>query len=506
VAGRPGWTWAARVAWAAALFLVALYLSLAGGIGGFDEGWFLQVLRRVSEGEALYRDVWFGATPLSAYLGAGLVWTFGVDVVVLKALTAACLAGTVLLALRLAVQAGSPRPPVVLAVALLVYAARATAAYNAVAGVAFLATFTLALDGWRRRQGGSGRSHVELTMAGAAAGLCFMAKQNVGALAMAAVLLAAVGPAEVPLRRRAARMIAPVGAFLATSFLLIVPVWLRGGLPGLVDYGLLRKEGYIDIGGISYLEGLGQSLGQGAVVPSLYWTAPFILLPAVLVGLAVAFRGARGRERARAWVVLVFSAASALALFPRADRRHLYIALPAILVGAVYLWNRFRANLRPPWVLGLRAGALAWTTTGLVALLLLPIVQVRSGEWQVSTIPRFGLALVRPGVQASALRAAEAFATRRQGRTLLLSPKAGFYYLVTGVQNPTPYDVPLMSALGRRGEQEVIAAIARREIEYVCVDWGGLTSFGPQRPERLERFVRRGLTKEGRLGFCTLYR
>jgi hypothetical protein len=177
VTRRPGLVWAA---WGAGLFLVALYLSLAHGFGRGGEGWFLQVLRRVTEGEALYRDVWFGATPLSAYLGAGLVWAFGVDLVVLKALTAACLAGTVLLALRLAVQVGSPRLPMVMALALLVYADRIAAAYNAVAGVAFLVAFTLALDGQRRGQDAPGRNPMELTMAGAAAGLCFMAKQNVG--------------------------------------------------------------------------------------------------------------------------------------------------------------------------------------------------------------------------------------------------------------------------------------------------------------------------------------
>jgi hypothetical protein len=275
----------------------------------------------------------------------------------------------------------------------------------------------------------------------------------------------------------------------------------------LVDYGLLRKQGYIELGGISYLEGLLRSLRQGPVgVANLYGAAPFILPPVVLVGLALAFLRLRDRERALAWVVLVFSAASALTLFPRADRVHLYFALPAILVGAVYLWNRFRANLRPAGVLGLRVGALAWTTTGLVVLLLLPIVQVGSGEWQVSTIPRFRFALVRPAVEASALRTSRAFAARQPGPTLLLSPRAGFFYLVTGVQNPTPYDVPLMSALGRRGEEEVIAAIERGEVAYVCADWRGLTGHGPQRPWRLESFVRRELRKEVNLGFCTLYR
>ena len=42
--------------------------SWTRGVNITDESWFLQVLYRVSSGGVLYRDMFFGATPLSVYL------------------------------------------------------------------------------------------------------------------------------------------------------------------------------------------------------------------------------------------------------------------------------------------------------------------------------------------------------------------------------------------------------------------------------------------------------
>src|SRR5687768_11608301 len=51
---------------AVAILLTCLLLALAPRINAADESWFLQVAYRLATGDVLYRDVFYGATPLSA--------------------------------------------------------------------------------------------------------------------------------------------------------------------------------------------------------------------------------------------------------------------------------------------------------------------------------------------------------------------------------------------------------------------------------------------------------
>ena len=49
-----------------ALTLVGALYSFSG-VNTRDEAWFLQVVSRVSDGDVLYRDFFFGSTPLSVW-------------------------------------------------------------------------------------------------------------------------------------------------------------------------------------------------------------------------------------------------------------------------------------------------------------------------------------------------------------------------------------------------------------------------------------------------------
>ena len=69
--------------------------------------------------------------------------------------------------------------------------------------------------------------------------------------------------------------------------------------------------------------------------------------------------------------------------------------------------------------------------------------------------------------KAEALRELDA---QLPGRTFLLVPDAGLYYLITGMRNPTPYDYPYVTAFGRNGEAQTAAAIRRGEITKVLID------------------------------------
>jgi hypothetical protein len=85
----------------------------------------------------------------------------------------------------------------------------------------------------------------------------------------------------------------------------------------------------------------------------------------------------------------------------------------------------------------------------------------------------------------------------------ILHPSASLYYLLTGVQNPTPFDYPIVSAFGCNGQAEVIAAIEQQRVGYVCM--GSLGSYA-LKPARLESYVQEHMEPIRDVGFCTLYR
>ena len=84
----------------------------------------------------------------------------------------------------------------------------------------------------------------------------------------------------------------------------------------------------------------------------------------------------------------------------------------------------------------------------------------------------------------------------------LLTSDAGFYYLVSGIRNPTPIDYPLVASMGRDGEERLIAAIRSRHLSLVCV-----RPFPDPllRPARLEKYVQTEMHFVSHLGFCDLY-
>jgi hypothetical protein len=92
-------------------------------------------------------------------------------------------------------------------------------------------------------------------------------------------------------------------------------------------------------------------------------------------------------------------------------------------------------------------------------------------------------------------------ATRGDSRVLLLLPDAGFRYLTTGLQNPTPFDFPLVTTFGRNLQRRVIDSIASDQIRQVCL---GRSWFGLE-PTQLVNYVRANMRARSQLGFCTLY-
>jgi hypothetical protein len=137
--------------------------------------------------------------------------------------------------------------------------------------------------------------------------------------------------------------------------------------------------------------------------------------------------------------------------------------------------------------------------------LVAPVKAALAGTLQVSSLRHFHGVLLTPGgrdaVEAVSLRLP---AVARDDSVFILSTYAAFSYLATGTRNPTPYDFPLATAFGKKGEEQVISALTTRRIRFVCLDphhraWGLL------QPERLTRYIQEAMDPVADAGLCTVY-
>ena len=64
--------------------MLAAWICIRPNSLDFDEVWMTQVLRRVLEGETLYRDIFFGVPPLSVYATAAIGKLFGAELIVVR--------------------------------------------------------------------------------------------------------------------------------------------------------------------------------------------------------------------------------------------------------------------------------------------------------------------------------------------------------------------------------------------------------------------------------------
>ncbi|WP_026370877.1 glycosyltransferase family 39 protein [Kallotenue papyrolyticum] len=485
-----------------------LLISAAHDFGLADEIWFLRVAQRVAAGERLYGDVFFGATPLSIYLSAPLVRLLGVELLVIKALVAACFAASVLLGLRIARQMGvSPAGCALVLLGLLAYAwPRQAGGYTPLAAAGLLATWSATLA-WR--DAAAHHARYWLIAIGVLAGLTFAAKQNIGLYALAAALTAvALGGAQ-PWRvgrRTLTALLTVTAAFSLTCLLSILPVLLEGAWSQFVDYGFVNKRTYLRLGPIGYVDELkrlpqrvqrARSLAQAA---QLYPHSVLLLIPLALTGLLLALALVRRRR----WVLataLLFVAAALAGAYPRFDIEHTAYVAPAALIALVGSAARLSVR-RVRYALGLLAAL--WFGAGSLLINLSALQRMSSPDYEPARLPHLRGILVSRHEQATlAQRAQQLRGALRQERTLLLTPYAAFYYLVSDLPNPTPFDYPLATAFGLHGEQATIAAIQRGEIGSVCLQQPWRSRL---RPPELAQYVEHHLVRQHALGACVLYR
>lgn len=503
------------------IVVVGSLLLEVGRLNTWDEAWFLQVATRLSNGEALYRDVFFGTTPLAAYLGAGLVALFGSELVVLKVAGIACVAATYLLVVSIAGRLRIPISPVVWGAAVFVTELPYTFGYSMLATTLLLAAFAAFLAWHEPMSRGRSPETRWLVLAGLLAGASVATKHNTGALgaiALAIALVVALRSHRLLTVRRTATSFAALGVpILGVPLALAVPVMVSGGIAAAIDYTIGSKLAYVEIGALSYWTGLEQSIGSllpdgqvtvRTMLQGLQAGRPYVfLLPPLTAAVAIlAWVRLRPASRGVGAPLALFAAAAAISIYPRADQSHFTVIAPILLLAIAYFgWASLNRTAGSVLALGVMALAGVLLVSG-------PLLWIRTGS-QPATASHMRGVVLAPGheTQLSALALELRRATNGQP-TFYLLPEAGLYYLLTGTSNPTPYDFPLRTAFGTDGVGRVEEQIGRGEIAYVCIHptWGlegPLPGPFPElQPIELAAFVRERMVHVRALALCDLYR
>lgn len=461
-----------------------------------DEAWFLHVVERCRRGDVLYRDVFYGAGPLPVWLALLAVRLVRPQMLVMRALSVAYFVA--LLAAGAWVLDASGAPGWTIAAFWLVAVAFSGPSWgvdNHYGQLTFLLTTIAAgaVAEWT-----TGGPVWWLVIAGAASGSALAAKHSVAGVAGAAFGLVVVAGAahagDVALFAAGA-----VGAF----GLCLVPVARRGGFGDYVLRAFVNKATYLATGRLWPRQALAEVARSGRTgshgierLGLAVAVSPFVLLlvlPAAIAsdGVLALSAALPAAARGPALVGLALSVAALAGLCPRADPPHLRGTVPTALLGVALSLQALDVARSwwppPPAVTWAAAVPLAaWTLTALVASLdTVHRIPLPEG-WFDRAVPFFrGLPVLR---REAGISPADGHGLREftGGVVFLLRPDAAFWYLASGLTDPTPYDYPYASVFGPTGQAETIDAIKRGDIRWVCSP-GPME--GPLAPVDVQRFV-----------------
>jgi hypothetical protein len=352
----------------------------------------------------------------------------------------------------------------------------------------------------------SGGSLRAAFVAGACSGLAFASKYNVGFLAILAVV-AAFG-CEGRNQRRGLRIGLATVTFAGVAASVLIPVFATGASAQFWDFAFAGKGTYVDRTGPWYagqIDDLGSAIVgahslRGLRLLGAQATTLVPVVSLLLVGLAFAAdRGRRGRSAA----VGAFCVAAFVSVFPPSTG-HVRELSPLFLGAIAYalfvlsprIAPRLRRAGRATVAIVLLATVASWTA--------IPLTHLAEGR-DFSRLPHFRGTILRAEDEDEARANATRLRQASDGRPLfLLVPNAGFYYLVSGLSDPTPFDYPLATTYGARGEQDVIEQIAAGKIAAACVDVLGVHVYGLE-PRTLLAYVQTKLRPGANLGVCRMY-
>jgi 4-amino-4-deoxy-L-arabinose transferase-like glycosyltransferase len=501
----------------AALVALQIFWSAGRTYDTADETWFLLVAKRMLDGETLYRDVYFNTTPLSMYVTAAAVALTGVQLLTVKLVVSFSVLASILLAWKIIERAvpiaahadaarSRRRIPLLLIALVIVYGNyQAKTPYTPLA-VTFYLTTLLGFVSWRHQP----RDRT-LFWSGVAAGLSFASKYNLGVLAAGALALAVLVTALAQGRRWSA--IVRALAAIAAGFSMVVAAMLAviaasGGMRAFLEYAFLNKITYVAVGSAGYVRALRMFVDAAREPLSIgSITTMYVLLycavPVVVIALLMRWLRASDREQKIEIAALAIFVAAALAgTYPRGGSSIPYVVPVLGAIGGI-AWRRGAAPRNRLLRTACVTAVAIWLGLGFARMLTNPIVRRASGEWRFSHIAHNrGVLVQRDRDELLLRRTRELRAAVPANETFIQTFDAGFYYLATGLRNPTPYDFPAVTTFGPTGQQKVIAAIAAGRIEHVVDIPHAQPS---QVPRELMQFVETTMTARVRNESFTVY-
>jgi len=447
------------------LFCLCFYFCIFQEINTDDETWFLQVVNRVISGEVLYRDVFFGATPLSVYIAALFAKIFGSELIVMRAVLAIYFVCSIILSCLILknFKVSNPFSPLFIASFFVLAHFQSTwgfSGYNGLAKVFFLASFYYAPR--------------SLKISALFAGLCFCTKQNVGALAFLAVLGTAV------VKRDSLKTIShTIGIFTLTIGLCLLPTVIQGGWESFINYVVLNKTRYLSAKHCSYF-----------LIPSLWdsysifiFAAPFLLI------LSLFFAFPRLKKEKDWPILLIFLFAGLLTLYPRPDNIQKSLCIPLILISLRFFYSSFSLPIIIQYALR------SWLPIALLFSIGSPWFQKGI---RISHIKHFKYIALDNSLHEHWKTMRQKFSSGEKS-CFFLSTHCGFYYLLFNLQNPSPFDYPVHPAFGLHGEKELVSAIEMHAIQKVFIeheDWSNWKYISSdQKPYHLESYLNKNMEK-----------
>jgi hypothetical protein len=318
-----------------------------------DESWFLRVLQRVTDGEVLYRDVYYPLLPLPVYIGVAATSIFGSNFLVLQALFFACFIGNFWLTYSSArVLNIRPLPMAALVLAICVWTSPAainhiSSLYQPLPTLFMLINLRMLL-GWMGRASNA-KIGSELTIAAIAAGAGFASKDQVGLLTLAALLssvLAVSRYRRFDMSQALKTAMQIVAIFTGTVALTLIPTAVQGGLGHLAEYFVVERTAVIATSSISYTDGIKHFVDL--VIDGSFLHAPFetlhyslyVIAPAVSVLLIGLYLRRRNENGVGAFILFCFSLASGLSVYPRADVWHVLYFGSVFALALVFVADR----------------------------------------------------------------------------------------------------------------------------------------------------------------------
>jgi hypothetical protein len=292
------------------------------------------------------------------------------------------------------------------------------------------------------------------------------------------------------------RLFTFAASFVAAACACLVPVWLSGGWAKFLDYGFLSKGSYLTAGSLPYWGSFREAIPDARLVSGTYFVADWIsatifLLPFTLPMLIITWR----RDPVTSAALFMFSIVGLMSAYPRV---HMHLAAPLLLLSIVYVASQCEIRRWLPLIGLVFCFALAVLLRGPASILW-------KGSSERMHVSHFHFMPLFPDKHASL----ESMATKLRGHTekngpvFLLFARASVYYLLTGAQNPTQFDYPIVTTLGRTGITNIEHRIDNGTLPNVCV----AEDYSPRlNATELIQYVKTHMTIAEDLGECQMYR